>query len=54
MDGNWLGVFSRDGRLMSFDIGVGKAHAGQRELGYKGMNWFVTRYPRCMTEYLGQ
>ena len=28
MDGNWLGVFSRDGRLMSFDIGVGKAMPG--------------------------
>jgi hypothetical protein len=40
--------FSRDGRLMSFDIRLGKLVLGQWELGFKGMNGSVTRYPRFM------
>jgi hypothetical protein len=33
---------------MSFDIGLGKLVPGKRELGFKGMNGSVTRYPRFM------
>jgi hypothetical protein len=38
--------FSRDGRLMSFDIGLGKLMPGNGNWDYKGMDRFVTRHPR--------